>query len=196
MTLAGVIYLHEISQTRMLGSSRKNFTMFNKLCGVDAAKSVVLVTTKWTHVESGVGVKREKQLSETHWKSMIEQGSGLGRFLDTKESALAIIDSVLAKTPQHGPEQEQMGHILQIQDELIELQKRIPTTDSGTYLRNVLQELLKDQKEKAKQLKGLTEDAEVQEQLEETERRIRSTLEQIKQLKVPLSARIMAVFFP
>jgi GTP-binding protein EngB required for normal cell division len=170
MKVAGIIYLHEISQTRMLGTSRKNFLMFNKLTGEEAAKDIVLATTKWSHITVEVGQKREQQLRNTHWKTMVDQGS---KRAETAEP-------------------------LQIQDELVYLQKRIPTTDAGTSLRNALNALLNDQRELAKQLvdEGLRDNKELQQRHEETQKRIRSTLDQIKALKVPLGARIMAVFFP
>jgi len=188
MKLAGVIYLHEISQTRMLGSSRKNFMMFNRLSGDRAARVVVLATTKWDDVPEDVGKRREDQLTQTHWKKMIGQGSQIRRFMHSHDSAWHIIDDIL-----------HTGAIdaLLIQDELVNLQKNIPATEAGTSLRNSLQELLKDQKEIAAQLKKESQTNErLRERYEEAEKRLRSTLNQIQDLKVPLSARIKAVFFP
>jgi len=188
MKLAGVIYLHEISQTRMLGTSRKNFVMFNRLSGDKAAKDVVLATTKWSHIVEEVGKKREEQLTQTHWKKMVSLGSQIRRFDDSHQSAWDIVDVIL-----------RTGAIeaLLIQDELVNLQKDIPATEAGCSLRNVLQELLKEQKEIAAQLKKESQSNEkLQERYNEAERRLRSTLDQIKELKVPLGRRIMAVFFP
>lgn len=51
--LAGIIYMHEISPTRMLGTSRKNFGMYIKLIGDDAAKNVILVATMRCPVRFG-----------------------------------------------------------------------------------------------------------------------------------------------
>ena len=40
--LAGIVYLHDISLTRMLGSTLKDLDIFQKLCGEGALKRVVL----------------------------------------------------------------------------------------------------------------------------------------------------------
>ncbi|KAL8341403.1 hypothetical protein RB601_005607 [Gaeumannomyces tritici] len=45
--LAGIVYLHRISDPRMGGSAMKNLRMFKKLCGKDALERVVLATTMW-----------------------------------------------------------------------------------------------------------------------------------------------------
>jgi len=184
MKLAGIIYMHEISQTRMFGTARKNLTMFNKLCGDDALKNVILVTTKWDDIERGVGRRREQQLSNTYWKKMLSQGSQMARFMNTQESAWEIIDLVLLKDPVNAL----------IQKELIDLQKHLPETEAGKTLRYTLQELLEAQKEMARQLQnddGTQEDGGLREREEETTKRLRSTLHQIQELKIPLGRRIV-----
>src|SRR4051794_37978067 len=45
--LAGVIYLHRITDPRMGGSALKNLEMFQKLCGTGSLPSVILTTTMW-----------------------------------------------------------------------------------------------------------------------------------------------------
>ena len=74
MKVAGIIYLHEITQTRMVGTAIRNLEMFKKLCGNDALVNVVLGTTKWGELRPEVGQKREKQLAELFWKDMIQRG--------------------------------------------------------------------------------------------------------------------------
>jgi hypothetical protein len=61
--LNGIIYLHRISDSRMKGSAKKNLLMFEKLCGEDALKKVILVTTMWDKVPLDEAEAREKQLS-------------------------------------------------------------------------------------------------------------------------------------
>jgi len=119
---------------------------------------------------------------------MVDHGSHMTRFLNTHQSAWGVVDIIL-KT----------GAIdaLLIQDELVNLQKRIPMTAAGISLRNALQELLKEQKEMTEKLKKeLRENEELRERYEESLKRLRSTLDQIQGLKVSLGARIKAVFFP
>ncbi|KAH7906929.1 P-loop containing nucleoside triphosphate hydrolase protein [Hygrophoropsis aurantiaca] len=123
--LAGAIYMHEISQTRFLDISRKNLGMFTKLIGDDAAKNVILATTKWGDVEKDVGERREEQLRANFWKDMINQGSRTAQFHNTYESAWAIINLIVDDNPVDA---------LQIKNELVQLEKLIPETEAGQTL--------------------------------------------------------------
>jgi hypothetical protein len=49
--LAGIIYLHRITEVRMLGSAKRNLRMFKQLCGTNNLNSVILVTTHWSDKE-------------------------------------------------------------------------------------------------------------------------------------------------
>jgi hypothetical protein len=189
MKLGGVIYLHDISQTRMLGTTRKNFDMFRKLCGDGAAASVILGTTKWAEVHQGVAERREKQLIETYWRDMTGQGSRVRRFLDTSESAWTIVYCIL----------DALAKIeaLKIQEELVNLQEIIPETDAGKTLRYTLQQLLEMQKQMAEELAAQAaggDDAQVQAKLEEHRNQMRTTLKQINDLKISLSRRMKGFF--
>ncbi|KAH7925409.1 hypothetical protein BV22DRAFT_1129071 [Leucogyrophana mollusca] len=125
MKLAGVIYLHDISQTRMFGTSRKSLTMFRRLCGDDALKNVIIATTKWSEVDEDVGVDREKELARNFWQEVIDHGSRMAQFRDTRDSAWDIVDLVapVRSLP------------LQIQTEVVDLGKPIPETDAAHALR-------------------------------------------------------------
>lgn len=70
INLAGIIYLHRITDVRMQGSSLKNLTMFQKLCGEGFYNHVVLATTMWGRLgkdeqDADEGGKREKELVNT-----------------------------------------------------------------------------------------------------------------------------------
>ena len=108
MKIAGIIYLHEISQPRF-ETSRASFLMFKKLCGDDRLKNVILATTKWSYIDETVGLRREQQLSETYWKRMLVRGSRMARFMDTRESAWDIIDLVLDEDPVDFPKHTALG---------------------------------------------------------------------------------------
>ncbi|KAH7905317.1 hypothetical protein BJ138DRAFT_1017875 [Hygrophoropsis aurantiaca] len=186
--LAGVIYMHEISQTRMLGTSRKNLGMFTKLIGDDAAKNVILATTKWGDVEQEVGEGREKQLRANFWKEMIDQGSRTAQFHNTYESAWAIVNLIVDNDPVDA---------LQIQTELVELEKLIPETEAGQTLRATLTKLIDDHQKTLSQLKknkSRKGDDDLQERLKDTEKQLRALLGQIQELKVPVGQRIMGWF--
>ncbi|KAH7905077.1 P-loop containing nucleoside triphosphate hydrolase protein [Hygrophoropsis aurantiaca] len=188
-TVAGVVYLHEITQTRMLGTSRKNLTMFQKLCGDEGLKNVILVTTKWTSLpDENSGVKREEQLKNTFWKDMIDQGSKIARFHDTCESAWDIVEPIL---------KEDQSTVLHIQKELVELKKFLPQTEAGNALRSTLSDLVETHKKTISQLrseKGGQGNEELHEKLRDTEKELHALLKQVQELKVPLGARVRSWF--
>ncbi|KAG6884075.1 hypothetical protein C0993_001631 [Termitomyces sp. T159_Od127] len=181
MRLAGIIYLHEITQPRMLGTSRKNLDMFTRLCGPEAIRNVILVTTKWDELAGageGVGRLREAQLKAEHWRHMIEMGSRVYRFDGTQRAARRVVNYVLARRPVDA---------VQIQTELVQVGEMLAETEAGRALRYTLQELLKMQKAMAGRGEG---DAAVRERALENEEKIRQTLKQIKELDIPLSRKI------
>ena len=189
MKVAGVIYLHEISQTRMHGTSRRNLVVFSRLCGDSALDKVILATTKWNKVEEGEGAERELDLRGMFWKKMISQGSTMFRFTGTYESAWEIVHHIL--------QPRSLSLSLLIQRELVDLQKLLPETEAGQCLREALEHLLEEQKGIAHRLEGdqnLQRNEELRAKYEANQREIRSTLVQIKNLKVPLGRRIARFF--
>jgi hypothetical protein len=74
---------------------------FYRLCGQDALKNVILATTKWGDVTREVGLRREQQLAENHWKDMLDSGAKMAQFNNTQESAWAIVDLVLQREHPH-----------------------------------------------------------------------------------------------
>jgi GTP-binding protein EngB required for normal cell division len=94
--LSGIIYLRPITEIRITGKPHRNFHKFGELCGGQWAQSVVLVTTRWDTIQnSDLGEKREKDLEKGYWKSMIDNGVALDRFLNTPDSAWNIVGKVL-----------------------------------------------------------------------------------------------------
>ncbi|KAH7925379.1 hypothetical protein BV22DRAFT_1011392 [Leucogyrophana mollusca] len=181
--LSGIIYLHDISQPRVVGgASRKNFDMMEKLCGADASQNVILATTKWGNVKADVAARREHQLRE-YWKEMIDQGCELTRFTGSRESAWDIVDSTTRKP---------LLESLQIQNELVDLGRYIPETAAGNTLRASLKELVAAHKKTIIELRNTKENSDdVQLRLKDNEDRIRTLLDQIQTLQVPASRRIL-----
>ncbi|KAG6811110.1 hypothetical protein H0H92_008957 [Tricholoma furcatifolium] len=184
MKLAGVIYLHEISQTRMLGTARKNLDMFNKLIGEDATKNIVLATTKWSEIPEEVGERREEQLRDRHWKWMLDLGAKLGRFTGSSESGWNLLHIILDQANALDVD------ALEIQQELVEIKKILPDTEAGQTLRYTLEELLETQRIAAAQLQQDEASPEVRQMMQETERIIRATTAQISELNGPLALRL------
>jgi len=128
MKLSGIIYLHEISQTRF-ETTRKSLDLSQKLCGDEALKNIILTTTKWGDISADVGQRREQELCDTYWKKLLAQGSKMARFTDTHESAWAIVDLIINKDP---------VDVLDQQD-LVDL-RNILESESGETLRYMLLE--------------------------------------------------------
>ena len=95
MKLGGVIYLHDISLSRMLGTTRKNLKVLQKLCGDDAFRTVILGTTGWIDSCKEDGDMRTQQLRDNYWRDMLDCGSKIFKFEDSSKSAWTLVDSIL-----------------------------------------------------------------------------------------------------
>ncbi|KAK0507984.1 hypothetical protein JMJ35_009873 [Cladonia borealis] len=77
--LSGLVYLHQINKTRMSGSAIRALHLFQRICGEDNYKNVILATTFWNKIEhcKQEGIDREERLlaNEGFWKLMIEKGA-------------------------------------------------------------------------------------------------------------------------
>ena len=179
----------------MLGSLRHNYQMFTKLCGIDAAKYIVFVTTKWDRLPYNEGQEREKQLQEEFWQDLMQKGSSISRFsnnsgADDQYRAMPKIEAVLAKDTF-------LQNVL-IQKELVDLLKILPETEAGNTLRFTLKELLTTYKNEASRLKKSrrtsADDQQTTKLREDTEARLRTTITQIEALKIPMSRRFVRFF--
>lgn len=132
--LTGILYLHRIIDPRMGGSAKKNLFMFKKLCGPEALKHVVLVTTMWEQVDEKVGLSRERELEETEdfWGYMLGKGSRIERHMNTPESARRIVEIFMSKGRPSSPV------LLAIQDEMVNNNKDLDETEAGRGLDDVL----------------------------------------------------------
>lgn len=114
--LSGVIYMHRITDVRFSGSAMRNLTMFKKLCGENAYKSVFLTTTRWDQLDVAdgvaVGIAREIELRDEpkFWGDMIEKGSSVFQYQNSRESALSLIHQILSP---------RTTVVLAIQDEIV-----------------------------------------------------------------------------
>jgi hypothetical protein len=134
--LAGIIFLHRISDPRMQGSALRNPRMFKRLCGTNNLSSVVLATTHWKNAEGvsipeEVGKARTKELIETRdfWGGMVERGSTVVRHDGSKASALQIVRDLV---------QRHTRVTLDIAKQLINQQRTLDDTDAGQALQSQL----------------------------------------------------------
>ncbi|KAJ2935282.1 hypothetical protein H1R20_g1815, partial [Candolleomyces eurysporus] len=145
--LAGVIYIHRISDFRMGGISTRNFRMFRQLCGDDTLKNVIILTNMWGEVSKSVGEARERELASDglFFKPVLEKGAQMLRHDHTLESAQAIIRRLLDNNPQ----------ALQIQREIVNEKKDILQTAAGTELNK---ELLAEKERHRKEMMDLQQE--------------------------------------
>ncbi|KAK5635417.1 hypothetical protein RRF57_011129 [Xylaria bambusicola] len=131
--LSGILYLHRINQPRMQGSALKNISLFRSLCGDDALKKVVLVTTMWDITENDIAESREKQLKNMrkYWGGMIAKGSQLIHHDNTRKSALALFNAFMEADEKI---------TLKIQSEMVNGNKSLEGTDAGNDIKEMLAE--------------------------------------------------------
>jgi hypothetical protein len=136
--LAGIIYLHRITDIRMGRSGMRYMRILKALCGKSDLSHLVLATTMWDVEEyRGRHVKRERSLQNFIWEDTVKSGAAVYRHDNTKRSALRILDHILSL---------QGGMVLEIQREMIDQRKTLDQTFIG-------QQLLKDLLEREMELK-------------------------------------------
>lgn len=124
IVLNGLLFLHRITDNRMAGTPLKNLHMFQRLCGVNALRNVILVTTMWSEVDdAATALSREEELRTNYWKPMVSAGSRILRFDYNHESVWAIVDH-LNGTPLP----------VQLQVELVDEGKSLVYTSAGSAL--------------------------------------------------------------
>ncbi|KAG1750748.1 P-loop containing nucleoside triphosphate hydrolase protein [Suillus lakei] len=168
--LAGIVYMHRISDFRMGGTNKRNFKMFRELCGESTLRNVLIVTNMWSEVASDLGEMREKELENTFFKARMLRHEG------TRESTHRILRYLIHNQPA----------TLLIQKELVKEHKNIVQTSAGSELTRVLNEQREHHEEVVAQLRKDMEaairdkDHETREELKEE---IRSKQEQILKLQ-------------
>ncbi|MCJ1246881.1 hypothetical protein MMC30_004090 [Trapelia coarctata] len=99
--IAGIIYLYDITRSRMGGAGERNIRMLEQMVGVDKWDNCTLVTTKWNCSKKEDELEREHALKTKprYWKEMLESShqASMERFMKSKGSALKIIMPHLKK---------------------------------------------------------------------------------------------------
>ncbi|KZT01504.1 uncharacterized protein LAESUDRAFT_731067 [Laetiporus sulphureus 93-53] len=127
----GMIYMHRISDNRMTGSAIANFRLFRKICGDDAMKNAVIVTTMWDKINEATGMRREGELRDNYFKEALKLGAHLRRYGGTQEEAMQIVQDLLGRESQ----------VLQVQEEMSDQHKRVSETKAGLYMQSELDRL-------------------------------------------------------
>lgn len=90
--VVGIIYTYDVTMNRV------SFDTFRKLCGNEALKNVVFVTTRWGNSNPATEAHNEQALQ---YKLQHELSSAVAivRHNNSESSAKAIVRSLLCKTP-------------------------------------------------------------------------------------------------
>jgi hypothetical protein len=143
--LAGIIYLHSATDTRMTGTALNNLKMFKKLCGEDFFPRVALTTTKWDLLDKRTAEKREAELLEQDdfWKKMYQGGCSIERHWGDRDSAMEILMAVI----RNHRKQRNPGR-LQVQREMVDEKRSLDDTAAGKEVNaKIEEERIKFQKE-------------------------------------------------
>jgi hypothetical protein len=156
-SLAGLVYMHRISDPRMSGSAAKNLRLFKSLVGEQSYEHVALVSTMWSDScdESNVQRQRHDELQTTFWADLIQGGCSVREHRGDEPSALGIIQDLVATGSS-----ARRPMPLAIQLELGVEGKTLGDTTVGRLL---LQEIMGDKERSAREL------AELQLSLEQAE---------------------------
>lgn len=117
----GVIFLHDITETRLSGSQRVTWQILKAICGENSMKNVLVGTTQW----SSEGDRRfqneelrEKELYDKHWNGIYKSSRVV---YGDRENALQIIRDLLARPPS----------LLLVQTEMINPPHTVEVTTAG-----------------------------------------------------------------
>lgn len=174
--LAGIIYIHRISDERFTGISVRNFKMFRKLCGDSTLKNVILVTNMWGKVGQDVGNAREEELAGIYFKPALDKGAQLARHHNTAQSTHEIVRMIMKNIP--AP--------LQIQQELVDERKNIKDTAAGEAIDEHLRAMIKRHEVEMNTLRAemhqalKEKDEETRKELEGETRRIKEQMDRMR----------------
>ena len=80
----------------MVRTSVRSLRLLQELCGDVALNKVIFLTTMWKDVPASTGARREQEIRERYWKRMLQLGSRVARFEDSRESAWRVIEPLFS----------------------------------------------------------------------------------------------------
>ncbi|KAF9447342.1 hypothetical protein P691DRAFT_776210 [Macrolepiota fuliginosa MF-IS2] len=193
--LSGIAYLHCITAKRMRGSTCKSLHVFGKICGDIAANQVLLVSTMWQSTKSEDGAKKEEQLKAEYWKPLIDAGARVDRLtLNNTSEAWRVIDNLIKQSGER--------KVLLLQEELVELEKRLKETQAGMALYATLQKSLNEQKKVLDFLRRQLEQSEnpllvkeLREECDKIEQGLQNIYQEAEKLRIPIVRRVITFIF-
>ncbi|KAK4455331.1 P-loop containing nucleoside triphosphate hydrolase protein [Podospora aff. communis PSN243] len=149
--LAGIVYLHRITDPRFSGTAGKNLEILQRLCGPPNFDSVVLVMNMWDSIDVETAMQRELELRHTFWTNMLKGNSTMTPHTGTRESALQIVRGLV--------DNAKPRLILSIQHELAEEGKTLDSTAAGQYVQKEMLEAKAKHQQDVAYLKSSMDDA-------------------------------------
>lgn len=192
--LTGVLFLHEIDANRMDEARLRSYQLFRKICGNEAMKHVIIVTTMWDTVSLDKGEARFQQLQDEYFNDAMCHGVRLMRHNNTHESAVKVVAQLLGGGVK--------PDVLSIQREMVDYRNQVLETGAGQELMKQLDaeaiKLEKDASEKVREEQRLEEELKLAHEdlgwigagrdgLREDIRRLRGALERVKKEQRNLS---------
>ena len=90
------MYVQRISDPRFNSQQSKTLRLFQKLCGADTFKNVLVLTTFWDQVSPTVGGQREEELRSKFFKTVVDGGARFMRHDRTAGSAHAVLSYIIS----------------------------------------------------------------------------------------------------
>lgn len=119
--IQGVIFLHDISETRLSGSQKKTLTVLKALVGEERMGNVIIGTTKWSPTGSAKfqqEEQREKALLDDPWRGIYKTSRV---YYGDKDMVVQIVSDLFTKPPV----------ILLSQEEMLQPPHTIANTTAG-----------------------------------------------------------------
>ncbi|KAG8741177.1 hypothetical protein FRC10_003222 [Ceratobasidium sp. 414] len=169
MKLKGLVYMHRITDMRMMGASARTFRLLRSLCGAETLSNVVIVTNMWSDPPTEDELLREDQLKTEFFKTALDNGAQMMRrpALGMK-TAHDVIRALLPK----------QSKVLDIQDELVNQGISLQDTAAGKVVEAELRFKLDKQERDLRELRD-----EIATALAENDARIKNELEKYRAKK-------------
>ena len=186
--LSGVLYFHPISNIQMAGTSMKHLRIFEELCGKNALKNVVLVTTMWDEVDEDTGNIAEEKMKTKYWNKMLERNSTTGRFLGTRESAVGLLLPLIDAARKRSS--------LLLQHEMVDMGKKLIETSAGRQLFARAERIVHQRQEVIERIQNEmrrpTGDITfLEDERQELNQRLEQTIEEMRVLDLPVGRRFL-----
>jgi septin family protein len=103
--LAGIIFCHKITDTRLTGSSRQTLRILSEMCGRRFSPHIVFATTMWDTIapdqDKSKYEAREDELrhSDVGWGDFTDGYASTKQYLGDTASAMRILDQALFHRP-------------------------------------------------------------------------------------------------